>query len=439
LQITESLQTEYKSNFNDTVIETLTAFANTKGGKVIIGVDNSGNPLKNFSVVQKWVNEVKNKTRPSIIPDIEAVIYEGHTVIEMSMNEFPIKPIAFKGRYYKRVENSNHQLSLGEITHLHLKTFNNSWDSYITNDYTPESISIEKVNRFIDKANKLKENPIADDPLTVLYKYELIKESQLTNACHLLFSDKEVFQATIEMGRFSAPTLIKDAQTLRSDLFSEVEKVLQFIKKHINKEYIITGGAQRQERWQYPMDAIREIVINMIVHRDYMHHGDSSIKIFNNSIEFFNPGTLPSSISVEQLISGHYISEARNKKIATIFKEAGEIEKYGSGIQRIINSFDNSNLKTPLFENFQHGFRVVVFSDLTEKVGEKVGGKLTNNQQSILNMMHSSPYISANELSVKIGISSRKIEENIKKLKEAGIIKRVGAAKGGHWEIINKA
>ncbi|MBI9065271.1 MAG: winged helix-turn-helix domain-containing protein [Marinilabiliaceae bacterium] len=90
-----------------------------------------------------------------------------------------------------------------------------------------------------------------------------------------------------------------------------------------------------------------------------------------------------------------------------------------------------------MFENFQHGFRVVVFSGLKEKVGEKVGEKLTINQQAILNLIQSNPYTSAKELSTKIGISSRKIEENIKKLKEAGIIKRVGAAKGGHWEMIH--
>src|SRR5674476_655991 len=89
-----------------------------------------------------------------------------------------------------------------------------------------------------------------------------------------------------------------------ADLFTEIEEVFNFIKKHINKEYIITGSPQREERWQYPMDALREIIINMIVHR---HYGDSSVKIYDTSIEFFNPGSLPDTITIEQLLQGNYI------------------------------------------------------------------------------------------------------------------------------------
>ena len=94
-----------------------------------------------------------------------------------------------------------------------------SWDSYVTNNYELETVSLDKVLRFVEKANQLREVPILDDPLTALYKFELIKDDHLTNACHLLFSGNDVFQATIELGRFSAPTLIKDGITLRSDLF----------------------------------------------------------------------------------------------------------------------------------------------------------------------------------------------------------------------------
>ena len=121
-----------------------------------------------------------------------------------------------------------------------------------------------------------------------------------------MFANSTVFNATIELGRFSSPIAIKDGLTLHEDLFTEVESVLTFIKKHVNKEYRFNGDAHRIEKWEYPMDAIREIVINMIVHRDYSHSGDSSIKIFNNKIEFFNPGRLPNTLSIQQLVNGQY-------------------------------------------------------------------------------------------------------------------------------------
>ena len=372
----ENLYTEFKSSFNDAVIESLVAFANTEGGKVLIGVNNEGMPLKNFITgdesVQQWLNEIKNKTQPSIIPDSRYIDWKESKVLEFSVKEFPIKPVSFKGRYFKRVKNSNHQLSLTEISNLHLKTFNSSWDNYVTNDYSLEDISLDKVNQFIEVSNKLRGIKIGDDPLIVLNKFELIKENGIVNACHLLFAKNDVFKATIELGRFSEPTLIKDALTLRTDLFTEIEGVFDFIKKHINKEYIITGKPQREERWQYPMDALREIIINMIVHRDYMHYGDSSVKIYDSSIEFFNPGSLPDTISIEQLLKGNYISQTRNSKLASIFKEAGIIEKYGSGIKRIQQQFIAYGLKPPVFENFQHGFKVVVSANM-HKVGIKVG------------------------------------------------------------------
>ncbi len=117
--LNENEHTEIKSSFSNEVIETLTAFANTKGGQVYIGLNDKGQPIKGFTIgketLQKWINEVKVKTQPSIIPDAERVLKDGSEIGILSVKEFPIKPVAFKGRYLKRVNNANHQLSLPEI------------------------------------------------------------------------------------------------------------------------------------------------------------------------------------------------------------------------------------------------------------------------------------------------------------------------------------
>jgi len=100
----EDSQTEFKSSFNDGVIESISAFANSKGGRVLVGVADDGQPIKSFSLgdetFQKWVNEIKNKTQPSIIPDVKIIELGGVRVGELTVSEFPIKPVAFKGRYY---------------------------------------------------------------------------------------------------------------------------------------------------------------------------------------------------------------------------------------------------------------------------------------------------------------------------------------------------
>ncbi|AGF78354.1 hypothetical protein UWK_01796 [Desulfocapsa sulfexigens DSM 10523] len=177
----------------------------------------------------------------------------------------------------------------------------------------------------------------------------------------LLFTGSETLLTTIDAGRFDSETIIRDSITIRCDLFTELESVLGFIKKHISKRYLITGKAQRDEVWEYPMEAVREIVLNMIVHRDYRAACDSTIKIHSDKIEFFNPAELPASITIESILSGTNPSVPHNKQIASIFREAGLIEKYGSGIKRVLQAIHQVKGRTPAFEYSSGFFKVTLY------------------------------------------------------------------------------
>jgi ATP-dependent DNA helicase RecG len=437
----ESETVEFKTSFSDEVIETLVAFANTKGGTVYIGIGGKGEILgiaiSNESV-QNWINEIKSKTYPNLVPEAFTFDANGKTLVSLFVQDYPIKPVAVRGRYYKRAGNSNHLLDLQEISSLYLHTYNSSWDSHSTDRFSLNDISLEKVQHFIGRANKIRDNGISDDPLTVLRKFELIKEERITNACHLLFASQELFSTSVQIGRFSDPVTIKDDRTIRSDLLGQIEEVFEAVKKHLNKEIIITGNPQHEERWQYPLNAIREIIINMIVHRDYQDSANSIIKIFDDRIEFFNPGRLLAGLSVEQLLSGNYISHVRNKKIAAMFKEIGIIEQYGSGISRVIKAFSNDRLAPPRFENFQHGFKVTVFNqkiNVIENVIENHPGKETR----IINMISQNGRISIASIAKTLGISERTAHRYIKILQNKHKIRRIGSDKGGNWEVISTA
>ena len=153
----ENQHIEFKSSFSDEVIETLSAFANTKGGRVLVGVRNDGEPIKNFIVgaesLQQWLNEIKTKTQPAIIPDANVIQYKGVEIVEFSVQEFPVKPIAYRGRYFKRVKNSNHQLSPMEISDIYMQSMQYSWDAYSSNQYTYANLDELKIQKFIDKVN----------------------------------------------------------------------------------------------------------------------------------------------------------------------------------------------------------------------------------------------------------------------------------------------
>ncbi len=235
----------------------------------------------------------------------------------------------------------------------------------------------------------------------------------------------------IDLGRFTSETIIKDSLTVREDLFSSVDFVLDFLRKHINKGYIISGAAQRTERWDYPMDGLREIVINMIVHRDYANPSESAIKIFDDHIEFYNPGNLSGGLSVEQLLSGNYASSIRNKQIATLFKEAGLIERYGSGIKRILESFSKHELNPPLFEELQEGFRVSV-SRTTQKTTQK-----TTTKEQVIALLRINPHMTRSDLALQLSKSENTIKEHLAKLKAEGRLKRIGSDRSGRWKVVD--
>ena len=133
LRTDESETVEFKAGFNKEIIISLVAFANTKGGKVIIGVDNKGRVTgidAGPETVQRYLNEVKVATYPQILPNVDEHEIEGKTVLVFEISEYPVKPISFKNRYYKRVKNSNHLLTLDEIVDLQQQSLNISYDAY---------------------------------------------------------------------------------------------------------------------------------------------------------------------------------------------------------------------------------------------------------------------------------------------------------------------
>lgn len=206
---------------------------------------------------------------------------------------------------------------------------------------------------------------------------------------------------------------------------------------------IITGEARNTQKWQYPMEAIREIVINMIIHRDYRSSADSIVKIFDNKIEFYNPGHLPEDITINDLLSGDYKSNPRNKLIADVCKDMHLIEKYGSGIGRIRRYFKEEGLPDPDFRNISNGFQVTVFDEAINKVNDVVENLTSEkskekSKEKILREINLNPNISTNELAEKTGLSVSGIEKNIKELKQKWLIRRIGSPKGGHWEITDQ-
>ena len=291
----EGQEVEFKRSFQKEVIASVVAFANAKGGKVFIGVSDDGEiigvKLQKESL-QDWINQIKLATSPSVIPDISIEKVEGATIVIVEVKEYPIKPISYKNRYLVRHANSNHVMSMEEIANEYLKTKNSSWDYYVDTTQSFNDISLQKVEKFINRVEKNFDKSFDDNPMQVLQKYGLVREDKITFGAYLLFVKDFCLISGAQAGRFKTPTDIIDSISLNTDILTEIDELIIFVRKHLMVEYIITGNPQREERYDYPLDAIREIILNMIVHRDYRDSSDSVIKIFDDRIEFFNPGDL---------------------------------------------------------------------------------------------------------------------------------------------------
>ena len=384
LPTTEDAKTEFKQSFSDDVIIALVAFANSKGGKVYVGMRDNGTVCGvslGKEALQTWLIEIKQKTEPSIIPDLEVIDVQGKTVVVLTVQEYPVKPVSTKGRYYVRQANSNHLMSAFEISNSILQTKNSSWDYYPCIGKTLSDIDIEKVKKVMRVIAKRNDRFNITDPMEFLRKYELIDDqNHISNGCYLMFCNDINILTTIQMGHFASEIVIKDDYIVDSDIIEQVEEVMQFIRKHINKALIIVDTqTQNIQRWDYPLDALREIVLNMIVHRDYRAKSESTIKIFSDHILFYNPGQLPDGITIEQLRQNNYVSKPYNKQIAKIFKEMGEIERFGTGVKRVCDMFIDYGLPKPEWLLTADGLVVKVFATPSTENGT------LNDENGILN------------------------------------------------------
>lgn len=357
----EDLYTEFKQSFNEDAIVTLAAFANAKGGTLYIGMKDDATPCGvslGPETVQHWINEIKQKTEPSVIPDVEVLEMDGKQVVKLYVQEYPVKPVSARGRYYRRQANSNHLLTAVEIADLSLQTRNVSWDAYPYTGAGWDDLSEEKIRVFIGKSNASGRFSLPLNPKEALEKLDMLRDEVPTNAAMLLFSKKDLHY-NVHIGRFKSPTLIIADKMISGTLFEVVEESMMTIVSHLKFAFdirVVGTNTQRIEIPEYPLEAIRELLLNCIVHRDYQSPTDVQIKIFDNSIVFFNPSGLYGNITEEDLKTDSYKASTRNRQIAEAFYLTKDIEKYGSGFVRIRGLIADYPTMQFFYHNENYGF-----------------------------------------------------------------------------------
>ncbi|MFH1708456.1 MAG: ATP-binding protein [Planctomycetota bacterium] len=246
---------------------------------------------------------------------METVKAGGKDVVAIRVDEFPVKPVACRDRYFKRVAAGNHKLSLTEIANLHMQSLQLSWDAYPEKGTAVRDLDSRKVRSFLARVKAGCRFRWTGDWRSVLGKLGFLNEGRPTHAAMILFGKADP-PYSLHIGRFKTAATIIDDRMIRGTLFSVVEAAMQFIVSHLKVAFEITGVIERREIFEYPLPALRELLLNAVVHRDYTSPVDIQIKVFDNAIAFFSPGRLYGDLTVEKLDRDDYQSRTRNKLIA---------------------------------------------------------------------------------------------------------------------------
>jgi len=433
---TETL--ELKESFDKETIETAGAFTNTKGGTILIGISDM-NEIKGVRVgketLKGWANQISQSTEPRIIPEIELSEINRKSVVIIKIKEFPIKPVSVKGRYFRRVANSNRVMTMQEIAQMHFHSVGMSWDKLPVRDAFIKDIDFEKVKRYIKKANETGRRKIQEDenPSQVLEKLKLIKEGKLTWAAILLFHKRPqrfLSQGVIHCGRFKEETIVIDDRMIEGTIIEQVEEAMDFIRKSINVKFAMTGKPAREQIWDYPLEALREAVINAVCHRDYTISSNTEVRIYDDKLIVWSPGGLPFGITIEDLYKPHS-SVLRNKGIGGLFYDMGWIEQWGSGIDKMQKACMKAGLPEPRFEEYQ-GFRVIFRKDIyTEEYLRKLG--LNERQIKAVMYVKEKGKITNKEYRELNSISDEGARIDLSRLVEMDILEQKGSGRSVHY------
>ncbi|MEK6775947.1 MAG: helix-turn-helix domain-containing protein [bacterium] len=434
----ESEKIEFKEKFDREAIETAAAFANTKGGVILIGFSDKGR-VKGIQIgketLKDWANQISQCTEPSIVPEIKQAEIEGKDVVMIWIKEVPIKPVSVRGRCLRRVGNSNRIMTPNEVAQVHLATTGTSWDKLPAKDASVDAIDLAKVKRYVNKANQSGRRKIGNDetPLQVLEKLDLIKDGQATWAAILLFrKDGKRFlsQTAVHCGRFKEETIVIDDRMIEGTIIEQIDDAMDFIRKNINVRFVMTGRPAREEIWDYPIEALREALINAVCHRDYTIPSNTEVRIYDDRLIVWNPGGLPLGITMDDLYKPHP-SVLRNKGIGEIFYDVGLIEQWGSGIDKMRSACLKSGLPEPQFEEYQ-GFRVIFRKDVyTEEYLRNLG--LNERQIKAVMYVKEKGKITNKEYREITGLSDEGVRIDVNGLIGKGVLLSKGRGRNVHY------
>ncbi len=423
----ETQNVEFKENWQDEYLKVICAFANMDGGKVILGIDDSGKiiGIKNS---KKLLEDIPNKVKNilGLIPSVKLENKGGKDIIIIEI-EHSYAPISYEGKFFIRSGTTTLELRNKELTRFLISKSGRDWDGYIEEKATISDINIESIEKF--KAIAVKRLPFVNeekDYAKILEKLNLIEDGKLKRAAILLFGknpQKYFTSAYIKIGKFLTYTDIVSSDDVENNLFEQVEKSIDLLKTKYLISEIRFEGIYRKEILEYPEEALREAIINAVIHRDYIG-AHTQLKIYPDKLILWNEGKLPNDIKIEDLKRTHP-SRPHNELLADIFFKAGLIETWGRGTIKITENCKKANLPEPEFKEEFGGFSVYFYKDIYTDENLRTMN-LNERQIKAVRYVKEKKRITNREYRGMFGITDRMALIDLSELCEKKIFERIG-------------
>ncbi len=368
----ESQNIEWKEIWKDEYLKWICGFANATGGKIHIGKNDKGK-ITGLSNSKKLLEDIPNKIQNHLGILCDVILHNENEkqYIEIIIKPYEV-PISYQGKYYYRSGSTKQELKGNALNDFLLKKAGKTWDDIIEPKANIEDIDINAIETFKESAFESKRMPyIKKEKNTnvILDNLLLTDNNQLKRAAVLLFGKKPnrfYINAFIKIGKFGKTSdELHFQEIIEGNIFELANKTLDILDKKFLIAKISYEGLHRVEKWEYPYKAIRETIINAIVHRDYMG-APIQISVYDDKIIVWNEGYLPDDLTIEDLKKQHS-SRPHNPILASAFFKGGLIEAWGRGTVKIINECIKAGLPEPLIENVFGGIQVTLFRNKLDK------------------------------------------------------------------------
>lgn len=426
----ENDSVEFKTDWRDEHMKTLCAFANTDGGRLIVGLSDSGIPV-GVSRADRLLEDIPNKVRNhlGIIPKVSLKLESGKELIVVEIHPSD-SSISFRGSFYVRSGSTTQELTGRELESFILARSGRSWDAQIISDASMDDLDESAIGRF--KVLSDKRLPFVsqtEGPLDLLGKLNLVTDGWLKRAAILLFGrePRKFFPgAFLRIGAFTNETDLIRTDDVDGNLFVQVEEALALLRAKYILSSVSYDGIYRKDEMVYPEKALREAITNAVVHRDYSAY-HTQIKIFPNRLILWNNGGLPKGISIEDLLKNH-VSQPRNELLADVFFKAGLIETWGRGTVLMMEECRAHKLPDPIFREESGGFSVSLFNS-SRKMSELQIAGLTPRQQQIAEFVMKNGSITNEQCRELTKVSKATATRNLAELVKKGVLDQKGESK----------